>query len=401
MRALIFTDLHVGLRSDSVSRLNIVKDVGNKIAKACKDNNIDYVFFLGDLFHSRSSISVYSMNVAIDIIRTIAKNVKKLYLILGNHDIYYKNQLDVHSSKIFESVENVIIVDKLKAIQFGTQKILMVPWLANIEKIPNESFDIVMGHFDIPSNYLIKSYVEDNLIKTTSTDELKISLIEAELVDSTNTSENIDNLLKEPTKSSDMLGDFVLKAKKTGTIFSGHIHSYKFFNSKGRKFMFVGSPYEQTFGEMDNKCGYVILESTGKYNFVDILDTPKHKLLKTSELKEVGIDNYDFSSLKNCIVKRIIDVKETRTESLAIQDKLNSSNIYEELPSEYLVRISNNENLTESTDDVSFANNIVLSKMNYIKEYIEHINEKELKPNNIDKDKLYKLIEEYSEGILN
>lgn len=400
MRALIFTDLHVGLRSDSVSRLNIVKDVGNKIAQSCKENNIDYVFFLGDLFHSRSSLSVYSMNVAIDIVRTIAANVKKFYLILGNHDIYYKNQLDVHSSKIFETMENVVIVDKLKAIQFGTQKILMVPWLANIEKIPNESFDIVMGHFDIPSNYLIKSYVEDNMTKAASTDELKISLIESELVDNTSTSENIDILLKEPTKSSEMLGDFVLKAKKDGTIFSGHIHTYKYFGSKGRKFMFVGAPYEQTFGEMNNKCGYVILDSSGKYKFYDILDTPKHKLVKTSEIHEVGIDNYDFSSLKNCIVKRVIDEKENRTESLAIQEKINASEIYEELPSEYLVRMSNNENPLDNVDDISFANNIVLSKMNYIKEYIEHIDEKELRPNNIDKEKLYKLIEEYSEGII-
>ena len=44
-------------------------------------------------------------------------------------------------------------------------------------------------------------------------------------------------------RSADLLKTFIDLVKKNGTIFSGHIHQHKEFAAKGRKFIFIGTPY--------------------------------------------------------------------------------------------------------------------------------------------------------------
>ena len=113
---------------------------------------------------------------------------------------------------------------------------LLVPWLGDLSKYDNETFDMMFGHFDVSHDYIVKSYVEEH-----SSAKLSDSLS-----DTLSASIGCTN-----STVGDLAGSFVDKVKKNGTVFSGHIHGRKEFMSKGRKFVLIGDPYQQNMGERE------------------------------------------------------------------------------------------------------------------------------------------------------
>jgi hypothetical protein len=140
-----------------------------------------------------------------------------------------------------------------------------VPWLGEIQNYRPCEFDILIGHFDISSKYLIKSYIEEH------SSELKTDIKNiAEL--------NKDCLINYTTNnnSNDFVGNFVDLAKINGTVYAGHIHQHKEFISKKRNFVFIGSPYQQNLGEIDGLNGFYLLDSNNIHKFIETTDVPKH-----------------------------------------------------------------------------------------------------------------------------
>lgn len=114
-KTLIFTDLHCGLAGNKTSRLNICVNVVNEIAQAVANGNVKNVIFGGDWFHSRSTLDVNTINVAIRLVQQLS-DLAGLYLICGNHDAFLKNSTDVNSLNIFRNTKNVYVVDKPEEI---------------------------------------------------------------------------------------------------------------------------------------------------------------------------------------------------------------------------------------------------------------------------------------------
>lgn len=86
----------------------------------------------------------------------------KVKMIVGNHDIYMKNSVDVNSLVIFKDLPNVEIIDDVQQMCINGKSALAVPWLGDVSLFPKETFDMMFGHFDVTSKYLIKSYIEDH-----------------------------------------------------------------------------------------------------------------------------------------------------------------------------------------------------------------------------------------------
>ena len=155
-KVLIFTDLHLGLKSGSKTRLAICANVIKEIIRFIKTNGINACIFLGDWHHVRSSTENNVMNVSYKLMSALAKQCK-IYCILGNHDIYMKNSVDINSMVIFNNINNVHIVSNAEEISINGNKSLMVPWLSDLSNHENECYDMIFGHFDISSKYLIRS----------------------------------------------------------------------------------------------------------------------------------------------------------------------------------------------------------------------------------------------------
>ena len=151
-----FTDLHVGVSSDNKIRLNETMKCVHWIIEKFKNENVDYVIFLGDLFNSRYSVNVNTLNIGIEIVSLLSENFEYLFLIAGNHDVYYKNTNEVNSVSFLEKIsanENIFVIDnEAKFIKINETIIGLYPWaydkenLKNIEnyQIPNFGF----GHLN-------------------------------------------------------------------------------------------------------------------------------------------------------------------------------------------------------------------------------------------------------------
>ena len=127
---LMFTDIHYGLKNDSLLRLDIADAfIDDNLIPYIKEHNIKYVIFGGDLFHSRNYISVNTMNRVFNMVTKVAKLVK-LYLILGNHDIHLKNSKEIHSIKMLGNIKNVVtVVDPLLLFACGLRMLIHWNWL--------------------------------------------------------------------------------------------------------------------------------------------------------------------------------------------------------------------------------------------------------------------------------
>lgn len=379
-KILVFTDLHLGLKSGSKSRLAICIKVIKEIISYIKDNNINTCLFLGDWHHVRVSTENNVMNVSYKLMSALAKQCK-VYCLLGNHDIYMKNSVDINSLVMFNSIKNVKIIDNVTEVSINNNKSVFVPWLGDLSKYDNETFDMMFGHFDISSKYLIKSYIEDNSIKnkTSNKDLDKI---------------NNDDLLGKTTianNAGDFVGDFVDIVKTSGIIFSGHIHGRREFLAKKRNFIFVGDPYQQNLGEKNNECGFYVIDENNSYEFHAIKSVPKHIEIRISEIVD-NIDIYDFSLIKDNILHKIYDIEIDNVLNAKISQKINDWQPYEELLPDYEVDLTANSEMKIQNESIAL---IKKSKLEYIKTYIDNIDKKVLEEKNIQQDKLYKILADY------
>ena len=105
--------MHIGVDQDSKLRLNETKKCISWVVEKFKEDNVDWVVFCGDLFNSRYSINVNTLNIGIEIIQDLAYNFEKVILIEGNHDTYYKNSNSVNSISFLSHIsqnDNIVIV---------------------------------------------------------------------------------------------------------------------------------------------------------------------------------------------------------------------------------------------------------------------------------------------------
>ena len=366
-KVLLFTDLHLGLQNNSISKLSIAVKAVKEIISYIKSQNIKNVIFLGDWNHSRVTTENNVLNVSYKLMSALQANAK-VKMIVGNHDIYMKNSVDVNSLVIFKDLPNVEIIDDVRQMCINGKSTLAVPWLGDVSLFPKESFDMMFGHFDVTSKYLIKSYIEDHK----------------------------NALPASQNDAGDFVGDFIDVIKKNGVVFSGHIHGRREFLAKQRKFLFVGSPYQQNLGEIGNKCGFYVLNEDSTYEFHEIESTPKHIKVVISDVINQGVDSYDFTQVKGNIIQKVYDVEIDRKDDAKISQKIIDMKPHEELLPEYAISIS-----VSSDNDAETSKSIELlkkSKLEYIQNYIDNIDEAAL-DSDVTKKELFDTLEKYYDAV--
>lgn len=305
-------------------------------------------------------------------------------MILGNHDLFNKNSTDVNSINIFRDNSNVHVIDSPIEIALNGKKALLVPWLSDLSGFKAESYDYVLGHFDISSKFLIASYAQEHSKASKASDMASIEI------------DNDSYLAKTECSSSkpeDLLGSFIELAKPKGTIFAGHIHQHKEMTAKGRKFIFVGSPYQQNLGDIGCCCGYYEIDELGNYSFIELSGIPKHVVFKSSDILKEGVDAFDFSSASGNIVQKTYDVDVSMADDLKISQKIESFKPYEELLPDYQVALDFTKEDVEHQD--SLVKTLKKSKLDYIRRYIDQLEDTVLEEAKIDREKLFNIMKKY------
>ena len=374
-KSLIFTDLHVGISNDKPSRQKIAENVIDEMIGRIEMEGIKQVFFLGDLFHQRTSIEVTSLNVANDLVRRLASTCE-VFLLQGNHDLYEKYNSIITSLNIFD-LHNVNIISVPTEVKLNGQNVLMVPWLCGTtlqEHISknglSDKYDMMMGHFDIGYSGDIKCkgqmYVDAYKSGTQNFSSVETDNIISEILHHTN--------------------DY-------STIYMGHIHDHETLTYANRTWNIVGSPQYQVHDmkrlpDEKKMHGYYILDENNKETFYESASVPKFVTLYASDMVKGTVDE---SKLKGAIVRRCYDVVLTDEQKSHMDELVNSAKVYEEDSSVYVLGVSTEDGTKEGGVEVDDICSIV-DKFDYIQKQIDKIDHPA-----IDNTKLKEMMKGYYE----
>jgi DNA repair exonuclease SbcCD nuclease subunit len=156
-KAAIFTDIHFGLKSNSVTRnedcLNFVKW---STAKA-KEEDCETCLFLGDWHNNRASLNIVTLNYSLRALEHMNDNFSSVYFIPGNHDLYYRDKRDIQSVEWAKHLPNVEICNDW--VSHGD--VVIAPWLVGDDhkRISRLKGKYMFGHFELPG-YLMNAMVE-------------------------------------------------------------------------------------------------------------------------------------------------------------------------------------------------------------------------------------------------
>lgn len=335
----IFSDLHIGVAADSKIRLNETEKCVKWIIEKFKEESVDWVIFCGDLFNSRYSINVNTLNIGIEIIEDLAFNFEKIFLIEGNHDTYYKNSNSVNSVKFFQKIgknDNIYVIDEApKFVKIKDTTLGLYPWaftpdsLKDIEdyKIPSFGF----GHFEINNIEMAGGLSSGNKF-------------------------SIEDMFS--------LGNM---------IFSGHYHANKLYKDiKQNKLLYIiGSPLQLDWGDY-NKDKKIVVLDTATLERKEIENNVNAKFRKIFYSRfEKG--EYSEEQIKDIchhnFVKFIIDKQYNFNNILNFSEAIKKFDLYS-FELDYLISMSN-DIINESTVELIKAN--TKTNKEYLLEYIDKI----------------------------
>lgn len=208
----LISDIHIGNNKDNPIFHKITLDYGIWLRDQLNYRNITKLVIAGDLLHSRTSISLPTLQTAHEFLDIFSDF--EVVITTGNHDAWFLDNSTITSLSVFKNRMNVKIIDSLTI----EDNITYCPWGTIVDDLPEQS-DIVIGHWDIQSFEMSKGKVSSHGIK-----------------------------------AADLM-------KKCKCVFSGHYHKKQQRLYTGRPLTYLGSAFQLNFGESDNT------------NLVHILDT--------------------------------------------------------------------------------------------------------------------------------
>lgn len=342
----IVGDLHFGVHNSSLIHHEYMKKFFTDFFLYIDENKIDTVLQLGDMFDVRKFINTWSFRFFREnFLVPVLERDLTVYVLCGNHDIYYKESLEV--SSIYEVLnpypDNFKLIDKPTDCTIKGHSFLLVPWVCkeNIDSVSNaiieSNSDYCAGHFEFDGFELFKGQMAKSHYKHSSYSKFK-------------------------------------------KVFSGHYHHM----SSKDNVLYTGTPYELTWQDCDTTKGFFILNESEEIIFQE----NKHKLYAQFNVTEPN--ELEYIDINKKIVKvRINESWEPKIED-AFKDRINSMNPYDckfIFPSK-LVQESTTINQVEFSADTSIDS--------MINNYVSHIHVNET----IDKERLNQvLIEMFQEAV--
>ena len=140
-------DIHFGVKDSDRTFQDSQFAFMEQMVQDCIDNEVEEIFVLGDLFDTRHSVNVLTMNRVVEFFQKHETDPIWWEIILGNHDLYYKNSIDVNSLVALRRIRNLNIVDHVQHFTHGMVEVgegvvahddsLEVPWVTDYEEFRN------------------------------------------------------------------------------------------------------------------------------------------------------------------------------------------------------------------------------------------------------------------------
>lgn len=324
MKIGLYTDTHFDVKDDYFLnyQLSIIKNIHDEYHK----QNIDTICILGDLFNDRKKIHTKTAEIVLRFYEQESSRFK-IYIILGNHD-YYNKDNDNYSTvrPIFTKLKNVIVnINNFTLHEFDGLKFMFCNWIFDREefqkKLKEYSPNVILGHF-VMKDFLLRTGV---------------------------TSKN--GFEREYFKNY----EFVL---------SGHFHTKNTY----KNITYLGTPYRMNWNDYNVEKYYFVFD-TSKRALIEYKQ--KNNLYVEIKLSNILNDKNIISSLKGKIVRLIIDIDSPEYKDII--DEINSFQPYDLKAMEEYQVIENNE------EEIEVNTNLLKSTKEYIDKKVN---------DDVNKDKL-------------
>lgn len=265
----ILGDTHFGMRGDSLDfHKYFQKFYDDVFFPYLIENKVDTVFQLGDLFDRRKYINFNSLYLARKyFFDKLRDNNISLFSLLGNHDVAYKNTLEVNSSQLLlDGYDNICIFDKFTTYNHDGINIDIIPWICDdneqeiFQKIKESKSQICFGHFEIDGFEMDRGNIHHGGLDRTS-------------------------------------------LSKYDMVLTGHFHH----RSDDGHIYYVGTPGEMTWSDYNDPRGFHIFDpATREMEFVQNPYRMFHKITYDDSVTDFEYwKNYDYASLKETYVKLV------------------------------------------------------------------------------------------------
>jgi len=158
MKILLITDQHFGVRNDNQSFIDHYrKFYGEVVLPFIDSHNVSKILCLGDTFDKRRSINFMSLEAAKEMWFTpLQERGIVMDMLVGNHDIYYKNTLRVNApSELLGEYNNINVITEPTTAVYDGLPILLLPWICDenrtevLEKLRTTEAKVCMGHLEL------------------------------------------------------------------------------------------------------------------------------------------------------------------------------------------------------------------------------------------------------------
>lgn len=330
---LIVGDLHYGVKCTQEEYVKYQGGELDKVYRYALDNNIENIVFLGDIFDNRKNIYIKTIRLLYKKFKTFSESNIKFYIIVGNHDCFYKNTNEINTPReLFDNLDKeqfIIIDNNPKEFMIGNKLCSFVPWISidnldeRLEYLKNSPADYCFGHFDI------NGFVMNNSNKC---------------------------------KSQLTLNYF----KNFQQVFSGHFHT----KSSNKNILYTGSLAQIDWNDYGLEKGFYDLNcKTGNVEFIKSDISIFKKIL-------IG-KNFSFDSVKevkDSYLKIYINRKLTTKENVLLGELVSRNIAYQLIDNTVLEEIEDDITV-KSEDFFEIVDSCVKSQGNIIeKDKVEVIN---------------------------
>jgi DNA repair exonuclease SbcCD nuclease subunit len=319
MKILLITDQHFGARNDSQAYVNKYQKFYSKTVFPYIDKHkITNVIALGDTFDRRKGINYNSLDAAKAMwFNPLRERDVKMHMLVGNHDIYYKNTLRINSPQLLlGDYDNITVVDNPRELSIGGSSILLLPWICDdnrgraLDAIKSSNSSICLGHLELNSFEPIPGYTMEH-------------------------------------------GDDPSMFSKFDLVCSGHFHH----RSKKGNVVYLGNPYQMFWNDYGCERGFHVLNTdTKKLTFVKNPNSMFHKIYyRDSETATI-----DYNSLEGSYVKLIVEKKQDQVLFDKTLKKINDSGIVDlKIIEDTFVHLDDVDEDLEQEDTLSILHNCV------------------------------------------
>ena len=291
MKIALLTDTHFGARNDNLNFNDYFYEFYEGVFfPYLQQNNIKHCIHLGDLMDRRKYVSYRILKDFRErFIQPFVHLEIDLHILVGNHDIYFRNTNDINSLEelLGNKHKNIHLYSEAQEVNFGGFPILMMPWINPQNEIysfgmmDETKADTMMSHLEVIGFEMHGGHFSES-------------------------------------------GFDKSQFKRFDTIFSGHYHK----KSDDGQIYYLGTPYQMTWSDYNCPKGFHVFDTETR-ELTRIVNPQKiFEKIYYDDTKE-NYDTHDVNQYRNKYLKLVVVNKNDLYKFDKFTDKLFKADCHE------------------------------------------------------------------------